>query len=725
MIGTKKFLNTLLVLILVLLGWTALENTAHSQFSATPTLELSCVHIHPIQMKYLEKHITHNSLNPNLEARTIEQFVKRLDPTKLYLQESDVSEIKKNMAGIFTKTRNKDCTPIQKSYDLYNKRLEERVAYAKKYLGNKFKFDENTKVMLDPDERPRAKSAKDVNKWHDQYIQYQVSTYLATGSKIDEAKNQVIRSYERFYKRMKETPGREIWSIYIDSFARALDPHSSYLSKESLEDFEIQMRLSLEGIGATLSSQDGFTVIEQLIPGGAAFASGKLKPKDKIIAVAQGEGEFENVIEQDLRDVVRLIRGSKGSPVKLKILRKGAEVERFEVSLIRDKIKLEDEAASIHYFDRDVGGHKYKVGLINLPSFYADNRSDGPSAAKDVRRLLAEASKNKVDSLVLDMSTNGGGSLRDAVDIAGLFFAKGNVVKQSQRVTQDGKVQYDVLRDVDGTVNYTGPLVVLISRVSASASEIVSGTLKDYSRGVIVGGDHTFGKGSVQSVDYMPPGLGAIKATVGMFFIPGGDSTQHVGVSSNIEMPSVYSSREFGEKTLDYSLPPKKIPNFVSQSAYVTSGKGAWKKVEQKTIDNLKVLSGKRVAASEGFKKVTADLEKAKARNKEIAVGELLKDKKTVKDKKTNTAKDEKDATKTTVAGEDNIPVDGVEDPEEEGRYLSREERIKKYLERPEVVESVNIAADLASEQKGIAITLGQDATRNKKTKGTSADYTN
>lgn len=684
---------------------------AQAQFQRAQSLELSCVHLYPVQIKYLEKHVNFGKLTKNLETRTIEQFVKRIDGSKLYLLEKDVKDIEKAMSGVFDKTRNKDCASLDKANALFVKRVEERVAYAKKFLGPKFKYNPDTKIHRDPQDRPRPKTAKDADKFHEVYMQYQVASYLATDLKLEEAKQQIIRNYERALKKVQEFKKADLLSSYLDSFARALDPHSSYLSADALEDFEIQMRLSLEGIGATLSSQDGFTVIEQLIPGGAADTSGKLKPKDRIIAVAQGkEAAFQNVIEMELRDVVKLIRGPKGTEVRLKILRKTAkEPTRFEITLNRDKIKLEDEAATITYIDREVGGQKLKVGLLNLPSFYADNRKNGPSAATDMKKLLAEAVKAKADAVVLDLSNNGGGSLRDAVDISGLFFGTGNVVKQSQRVTSElDQVNYETLRDTDSAVDWAGPLVVLTSRVSASASEIVSGTLQDYHRAIIVGGDHTFGKGSVQSVEYLPLGLGAIKTTVGMFFTPGGESTQHRGVDGDIVYPSGYALDEVGEKTLDYSLPPKKIKEFISPTAYVTEGAGKWLPLGKESIKKLKDKSLARVADAKEFKKIKDDLDKVKKRGKMIVVGDLIKDKETAAKEK------EKDPSK---AKKDPEAVGG--DPEEdETANLSREERKKKYLERADVVESLNIAADLAMELRSPALKLGAKGAAAQATEG-------
>ena len=520
------------ILIISLLWPLLFTLTAQAQFTRQK-IDLECKHLYPIFQAYLSRHITYSKLNKNIEARTTDQFIKKMDPTKIYLLVSDVKTIEKKLKSQITRKAldrdeagksglgeisKRNCDGIKAAYDIYRGRVKDRVAFVKSYLKKSYKLDKNTEFIFDPDQRKRPKTLAEANVFNKKYIHFQIANYIATDISLEEAKKNVIKNYERMQKQVTEQDDQDLYSLYLDAFAHSLDPHSSYLSADQLEDFEISMRLSLEGIGATLSSKDGFTVIEQLIPGGAAERSGKLKPKDKIIAVSQGKGkQFTNVIDMRLRDVVRYIRGKKGTQVRLQIIRKKSKggTKRFEVSLIRDKIKLEDEAASIEYFEKEANGKKFSLGVLNLPSFYADSRGKGRSATKDMAKLIKEANKKKVDGLVLDLSTNGGGSLDDAVKIAGLFFKTGNVVKQSSRDPSKGEIE---LADQDPRVNWSGPLVVLISRISASASEIVSGTLKDYERAVIIGGDHTFGKGSVQSVEPLPPGLGALKTTVGMFF---------------------------------------------------------------------------------------------------------------------------------------------------------------------------------------------------------------
>ncbi|MGZ3781013.1 MAG: S41 family peptidase [Pseudobdellovibrionaceae bacterium] len=629
---------------------------------------LECRYLTVIEQGFLANHVKYSNRDADLQTRVIEQYLKRLDPSKIYLTQADVDNIKKTTGNVFDKTKNRDCSFLDQAQKIVLERVQDRATFAKKYLGKDFKFDATTEFTFDPEKKAWPKDATEANEYLKKYIQFQIGNYLATDMKIEEAKKNVLKNYERAVKRTQETTEDDLYSGYLDSFARALDPHSSFFSHDVLEDFEIQMRLSLEGIGATLSSQDGFTVVEQLVPGGATAKSGLIEPQDKIIAVGQDKGSMENVIDMDLKDVVKKIRGAKGTKVRLTILRKSGEAKkRFDIALTREKVNLEDEAASISYIDKEINGQKKKLGVINFPSFYADSRRGGRSSAADMKKLVKEATDKKVDGLVLDLSNNGGGSLEDAVKIAGLFFQTGNVVKQSSKT--DGHT--DALRDTDQTVDWAGPLVVLTSRISASASEIVSGTLQDYKRAVIVGGDHTYGKGSVQSVLPIPNNLGAIKVTVGMFFVPSGKSTQHRGVDADVVLPGPFSTDDIGEKYMDYSLPPKTIDAFVSPDAYVKEGPGAWKEIKADWLKSLKERSSERVAKSDEFKKIVDELNKAKARGKLIRVSEVLKDK---------NEKDKKDKAKKTA---------------------SKAKKTEEYLKRPDIQEAESVLLDLIQLEEG------------------------
>jgi carboxyl-terminal processing protease len=631
---------------------------------------LSCKFLFPIQKGYLDQHISIHDADSKVRDHLIEQYIKRLDPTKIFFTQGDVDYIRQLMGKVFDQVKNHECGFLDQIQKRYVERVTERVDFAKKLLDDKFKVDSTIEFEFDPDKRPYGKSPAEINEFLRKYIHFQVANYLITDMPLEEARGNVVRNYERLLKRTQEKKQGDIYADYLDSFARSLDPHSSFFSREVEEDFDIQMSLSLEGIGATLSSQDGFTVVEALVPGGAAARSGLIQPQDKIIAVAQGdEGKFENVIEFELRDVVSRIRGKKGTKVRLLILRKtGDKKEKFEVSLIRDKIKLEDDAANIYYVEKVIGGQKKTLGVINLPSFYAGG---GRSSAADMKKLLVQANEKKVDGVVLDLSTNGGGSLEDAVKIAGLFFKTGNVVKQSSRDSFRGEVP---LADADPTVDFKGPMVVLSTRISASASEIVAGTLQDYKRAVIVGGDHTYGKGSIQTVVRIPQDLGALKVTIGMFFIPGGNSTQHRGVDADVKWPSLWNSEEIGEKSLEYSLPPKRIASFVSPEAYVKEGPNAWKPIDAKWIKTLKDRSGQRVKQDSEFKKIQEDFVKAQKTGKVIKLAEILKDKNGYAEKQKK-AKANKAAPK--------------------------EDRDKEYLARADIKESLNVLSDLVGLEEG------------------------
>lgn len=639
---------------------------------------MECRYLTVIEQGFLANHVKYSNRDAELQTRVVEQYFKRLDPSKIYLTQADVEQIKKLMGNVFEKTKNKDCAFLDQTQKIILERVQDRAKFAKIYLGKDFKFNEKTEFTFDPDKKQWPKDEAEANEYLKKYIQFQIGNYLATDMKLEEAKTNVIKNYDRAVKRTQETSQDDLYSGYLDSFARALDPHSSFFSRDVLEDFEIQMRLSLEGIGATLSSQDGFTVVEQLVPGGAAAKSGLIEPQDKIVAVGQTDGPMENVIDMDLKDVVKKIRGNKGTKVRLTILRKSGDgKKRFDVTLTREKVNLEDEAASITFVDKEVQGQKKKLGVINFPSFYADSRRGGRSSAADMKKLVKEANDKKADGLVLDLSSNGGGSLEDAVKIAGLFFKTGNVVKQSSK--NEGRAE-SALQDSEATVDWAGPLVILTSRISASASEIVSGTLQDYKRAVIVGGDHTYGKGSVQSVLPIPNNLGAIKVTVGMFFVPGGKSTQHRGVDADIVLPGPYSTDEVGEKYMDYSLPPKTIEAFVSSEAYVKEGAGTWKEIKSEWVKALRDRSTDRVSKNDEFKKIVDELNKAKERGKVIRVSEVLKEK------------------------------NGKEKKEKAKKIANKAKKNEEYLKRADIQEAESVLLDLIQLQEGKSLAPSKQA---------------
>lgn len=643
------------------------------------TKSLDCNWVDPIQTGFLQNHLVIKQKDKDLQARVIEQYIKRQDGTKMYLLESDIVKIKNSMKSVFDDVAKTECKFLTEVQEILVKRVEERTEFIKKHLsGKEFKFNSETEFVYDPQHKVYPATSDEANEFVKKYAHFQVANYLATDIKMEEAKQRVVKNYERNLKRIKDTKPETLISNYLNSFALSLDPHSSFFSKEYYDDFTIDMSLSLEGIGATLSQEDGFTTVEALVAGGAASKSGLVKPQDKIVAVSQKNGKMENVVDMELKDVVKMIRGPKGTKVKLTILRKeGGSNQKFDIELTREKVSLEDNAVSIHYQDREVDGVKKKIGIINFPSFYADSKRGGRSSAADMKRIVAEAKTKKVDGLVLDLSSNGGGSLEDAVKIGGLFIKTGNIVKQSSR--REG--METPLADTDEKVDWNGPLVVLTSRISASASEIVSGAMKDYGRAVVVGSDHTYGKGSIQTVIAVPGELGALKVTIGMFFTPSGYSTQLRGVESDIVIPTPYNVDDIGEKSMDYALPAKKIDSFISKDAFVDKGESAWSVIKPEWIGKIRTRSAQRVAKSDDFKKIVDELEKTKKLGKTIKVSEVLKDK-GEKDKKVK-----------------------------QSRYGSKADKDKEYLQRAEIQEASDVLLDLISLQTGKDLSLTSNTT--------------
>ena len=576
--------------------------------------DLTCSRLPVLMERFHTNHYAMRSMTGEIKMHAVDQMIKRLDPSKTLLYEADLENLKPLLQQVFAGMQGGDCTSLQRVYDLLVARARETEVIIKEILGPDFRLDEAVELNIDADKRPYAKTEPEKQELLRKIVQFQVQNTLLAGIDLAAAKKQQIHRYELQTMRVVEQKPSQLITTSAEAFARALDPHTSYLSLKNLEDLQIQMQLSLEGIGAVLSSDTGFTVIEELIPGGGAESSGLLKPKDKIIAVAQDGDRSIDVIDMDLRDVISMIRGKKGTRVTLTILRQAERTVRFDVTIMRDKIDMKEQEAKLAYETRTVGSRQYRFGVIDLPSFYGGEKG-GKSSYEDVKRLLAEAKQQHIDGIVLNLSRNGGGLLDEAVRLAGLFIGKGGVVatKDSRgRVTilsngsagpekEDDKLNYITFPAEDPRSLYTGPLVILTSRLSASASEIVAGALKDYRRAVIVGSDHTFGKGSVQTLMPLPWELGGMKVTTGLFFLPGGKSTQKVGVAADVSLPGWFVFEDLGEAMLDYPLPAQAIAPFLGMR-----GKDAshWKPVERRLIAALALKSQARVTEDAKFTEI-------------------------------------------------------------------------------------------------------------------------
>jgi carboxyl-terminal processing protease len=597
---------------------------------------LTCSRLPMLMERFLSNHYAMKNMTGEINAHTLDQMIKGLDPSKTMLYESDLERLKTVLQHVFVSMQSGDCATLQQVYDVLVARARENEAIVKKILGPDYRLDEAVELNINVNKRPYVKTPTEKLGLLRKVVQFQIETALLAGVDLAEAKKQQIHRYELQTMRVVERNPQKLITSFAEAFARALDPHTSYLSPESLDDLRIQMQLSLEGIGALLSSDDGFAVIEELIPGGGAERSGLLKPKDKIIAVAQ-EGEKPiDVIDMDLRDIIKMIRGKKGTQVTLTILRQAEQTDHFDATITRDKIDIKEQEAKLTFEARTIDSRQYHFGVIDLPSFYGDEK-EKKSCYEDVKNLLAEAMRQHVDGIVLDLSRNSGGLLKEAVRLAGLFLDKGGIV-----ATKDSREQVTILangsaasktkgdkRNVitfpaeDHRALYTGPLVVLTSRLSASASEIVAGALKDYHRAVIVGSDHTFGKGSVQELTPLPWGLGGMKVTTGLYFLPGGKSTQKMGVEADVLLPGWFILEDIGETELDYPLPVQSIKPFLAVPRHAAT---FWKPLEQPLLVELVERSKVRVAKDAKFAEIIKSNKEAAAKKGIIRLADLRKE---------------------------------------------------------------------------------------------------
>ena len=643
-----------------LVAMTGPTNTvqAGSSFLTCDALPMLVDRLHDVHLEYKKP-------NKKLDLRFVDLQMGHLDPTRSLLLESEAEAVEKRLKQAVVQARKGECSELdalQAERITWHQAME---AYVRKLAGKKkLKIDETIELEVDPDDRERPKTIAERDELWRQLVHVQLAGYVARGMEIDEAKRRLIHRYELLTRRVSEAEPADVYGVYLNNVAQALDPHTTYFSADALEDFRIGMELSLEGIGAVLTQDDGFTVVREIVTGGAADRQGQLKPGDRIVAVSQGPAEDSvDVVDMALRDVVRLIRGKKGTPVTLSLLRDGESVESVTLTIVRDAIALEDQAASIRYVTRPVDGKDVKLAVIDLPGFYGGEGKGARDAAEDVRDLLLQAQDEGAQGVLLDVSRNGGGLLSHAVTISGLFLGTGPVVGVSGG---RGRESYD---DEDPGVVWSGPVAVLTSRGSASASEILAGALKDHGRAVLVGDAQTFGKGSVQNVVPLPPGFGALKVTIAKFYRPNGQSTQNEGVPVDVVVRSPIDLPEVGERSLDYPLPGDAIEPLTGGTPN-PEGKGHWTPVTADQVVKLAEASASRLANNEEMKALATRLDEAANEAPVVRIAELL------------SSEDEPQAAAQVE------PADAPEDADDDTPSLQE-------------VEALNVLADLVRLQMG------------------------
>ena len=553
-----------------------------------------------------------------ISGRFVNRYLEALDPNHLYFLQSDLAEFAPYRTNLETLTlKSGDTSPAHTIFRRFQQRLEQRIAFAQELLKtNSFDFTGNETYRWDRRKAPRPRDLAEAKQLWRQNLNYEYLQEKLSNKKPDEIVKTLSRRYDRTLHAMKKWNADQVLEIYLTALTHAYDPHSDYMGRQQMEDFSIAMNLSLFGVGATLQGDDGYCKIVELLPGGPAARSKLLKVGDRIVAVAQDEKESVDIIDMPLPDAVQLIRGPKGTKVSLTIIPAGSTDSsvRKTITLVRDEIKLEDQAAKAHIVDMGTPTNgAVRIGIIDLPSFYSSSDSpkrDGHrSATADVARLIDKLKQENVQGIVLDLRRNGGGSLEEAISLTGLFVKKGPIV---QTRDTDGEIQVE--NDPDSSVVYDGPLVVLISHLSASASEILAGALQDYGRALIVGDSSTFGKGTVQSILPLSTvmhrlGLpvhadpGALKLTVRQFYRPSGASTQLKGVASDLVLPSPTEKLRIGEAEMPDPLPFDTVP----PARYARLDRVApW-------LPALRAASAQRAATNEDLVWLRQDIERANA----------------------------------------------------------------------------------------------------------------
>jgi carboxyl-terminal processing protease len=509
-------------------------------------------------------HYRQSKLDDQLSLLVLTTYLDDLDFGRAYFLASDITGFEKYRNTLDDALKKGDLQPAYEIFNVYLRRLAERTARIQTLLQQDFRFDVDESLEVDRKETPWAKTPTDLDDFWRKRLKHEMLTLLLSGKDRAAARELLVKRYDNRLRQAQKTSSDDVFQLYMNAVAQAFDPHTAYFSPRNTENFNIQMRLSLEGIGCVLRMDEEMVTVVELVTGGPADLSQQIKAGDRIVAVAQGDSDpWLDVVGWRLDDVVDRIRGQRGTVVRLKVLpgKAGATAAEKTVRLVRDTIKLEKQAAKSEVKTlRDPNGRDLRIGVITIPAFYSDfdaaRRGDPNyrSTTRDVRGLLNDLSR-KVDGLVLDLRENGGGSLQEAVDLTGLFIDDGPVV-QVRNVGGDLEIE----KDSEPGQAYNGPLAVLVDRASASASEIFAGAIQDYGRGLVIG-DPTFGKGTVQTLVDLNrftrarDPQGQLKLTIAKFYRVNGSSTQHRGVRPDIAIPSVVDSEEIGESSQKNALP--------------------------------------------------------------------------------------------------------------------------------------------------------------------------
>ncbi len=614
-------------------------------------------------------HYRKKPIDNTLSSSMFDIYLESLDPNHSFFLDQDIQNFSKYRYKLDDALLASDLEPAFDIFKIYRKRVKERVNYAVSELKNKFNFEIDEDYMFDRRELPWANNVEELNEVWRKRVKNDMLSLLLTGKEKSEIKDTLKKRYQRIYTSTFQLNSNDIFQSFVNAYTTSIEPHTSYFSPRSSENFDISMRLSLEGIGAVLRNENDYTLIQKIVPGGPADLSKKLHGKDKIIGVGQGEnGEIIDVIGWRLDDVVELIRGPKDTMLRLEIIpgKSGTDDLSKIITLTRNKIKLEESASKSTVID--LPDLDRKIGIIDIPTFYVDFAAqakgdpDFRSTSKDVRELITDLNKEGVEGIIIDLRANGGGSLSESLALTGLFIEEGPVVQ-----TKDSSGKIDVNNDPDPSLFYAGPLAVLVDRNSASASEIFAGAIQDYQRGIIIG-EPTFGKGTVQNIIDLNHFIrnpqeehGKLKTTIAQFFRVSGGSNQNKGVIPNIIFPTAIDIEDYGERSLDNALPWDQVRS----AKYIKVASPA------NYYDKIRSLHEKRVRSDKSFKLLLEQLELVKESNDKKTIS-LMESKRKAEREKLLDMRHELENELRIVQGleplprrDDTVEIDEIDDKEE------------------------------------------------------------